>query len=290
MSELLVIGEVGINHNGSLMKAKRLIDMAKDCGCDVVKFQKRTIDTVYTREFLDSYRESPFGTTQRHQKEALEFGKEEYDEIHQYCAEKDIMWFASAWDIKSQEFLSKYNLSFNKIASAMLTNKPFIQKVAMEHRHTFISTGGSTHKDIDWVVNEFKSKQTPFTLMHAVSTYPCRDEDCNIRMVNTLAKKYRCEIGYSGHERGLTPSLLAVTLGATVIERHITLDRTSYGSDQSASLEKRGLEVLVREARLIKSMLGDGEKRILSEERDVMKKLRYFEKSNYRYDGKVAYG
>ena len=283
MSELLIIGEIGLNASGSLVTAKRLIDMAKDCGCDAVKFQKRDVDTVYTREFLDSYRESPFGTTQRHQKEALEFGKEEYDEIHKYCAEKNIMWFASAWDIKSQEFLSKYNLSFNKIASAMLTNKPFIQKVAMEHRHTFISTGGSTYKDIDWVVNEFKSRQTPFTLMHSVSTYPCKDEDCNIKMVQTLAKKYRCEVGYSGHERGLTPSLLAVAVGVTAIERHITLDRTSYGSDQSASLEKRGLEVLVREAQSIKRMLGDGEKRILPEEREVMTKLRYFEKSNYRY-------
>lgn len=276
MSELFIIAEIGINHGGSLETAKKLIDMAKDCGCDAIKFQKRDINTVYTQEFLDSPRESPFGKTQRNQKEGLEFGTEEYDAIHSYCAERDIFWFASAWDIKSQNFLRKYNLQFNKIASAMLTNRQFIKMVASENRHTFISTGGSTMPEIEWAVNQFRDKRCNYTVMHAVSTYPCDDKDCNINMIDTLKKKFTDDVGYSGHERGLTPTLLAVAKGITTIERHITLDRTSYGSDQSASLERYGLEVLVREARFIKSMLGSGKKEILPEEAVTMKKLRYF--------------
>ena len=282
MSELLIIGEVGINHGGSLETAKKLIDMAKSCGCDAVKFQKRDIDTVYTQEFLDSPRESPWGITQRHQKEGLEFCKAEYDEIHRYCVEKRILWFASAWDVKSQEFLRTYNLPFNKIASAMLTNRPFVKTVAYEHRHTFISTGMSNMQDIDWAIDMFKTTHTPYTIMHAVSTYPCKDEDCNIAMINTLKKKYHGEIGYSNHSPGILPSILAVANGATAIEVHITLDRSSYGSDQSASLEKHGLELLVRDCRLVKSVVGDGRKTITLDEHKNMEKLRYWENDSIR--------
>lgn len=277
MSDLIIVGEIGINASGSLETAKKLIDMAKDCGCDAVKFQKRTIDTVYTQEFLNSPRESPWGTTQRHQKEGLEFSKEDYDEIQRYCAQKNIFWFASAWDMKSQEFLSKYNLTFNKIASAMLTNKPLVQKVALEHRHTFISTAMSTIEDVSLAVSEFKSRQTPYTLMHTTGLYPCPDEHLNLKVMQTLAKRFNCSVGFSSHSPGILAPALAVSMGAEVIEVHITLDRSSYGSDQSASLERHGLETVVRDCRLVKTIMGDGIKRIGSEEMKIARKLRYFE-------------
>lgn len=283
MSDLMVIAEIGINANGSLGDAKKLIDMAKDCGADAIKFQKRDIDTVYSYEYLKSDRESPFGTTQREQKEGLEFSKKDYDAIDKYCKEKDIFWFASAWDEKSQEFLRQYNCTFNKIASAMLTNLPFVDMIASEKKQTFISTGMSTIAEIDKVIDIFKKHKTPFTLMHSVSLYPCPDDKCNLKAINTLKKKYGSEIGYSGHELGLTPSLLAVSMGATVLERHVTLNRAGYGSDQSASLEKHGLEVLVREARLISDMMGDGDKKKVSkEEQDVRDKLVYWDKKDLR--------
>ena len=275
----IIICEVGINHNGDINIAKQLIKMAKDCGADLVKFQKRDINIVYTQEFLDSPRESPWGTTQRHQKEGLEFGKDEYDEIDRYCKELGIPWFASAWDLESQKFLRQYDLKFNKIASAMLTYEPLLDMVASEGKHTFISTGMSTYKDIDNAVEIFKKYGTPYTLLHCVSTYPCEDEDCNLLMIQALGDRYRCPIGYSGHERGILPSVLAVSLGATVIERHITCDRTSYGSDQSASLERRGLELMIRDCRDVWKMLGDGDKKISDKEKNIAKKLRYFKEA-----------
>lgn len=278
MNNPFIISEVGINHSGSIDTAKKLIDMAFKCGCDAVKFQKRTIDVVYTQEFLDSPRESHWGTTQRHQKEGLEFGEAEYYEIDRYCKELGMPWFASAWDMESQLFLRKYNLKYNKIASAMLTYEPLLDMVASERKHTFISTGMSKFKDIDKAVEIFKSYDTPFTLMHCYSTYPCEDEDCSLLMVQVLGERYKCPVGYSGHEKGILPSVLAVSLGATVIERHITLDRTAYGSDQSASLERRGLELLVRDCRNIWKMFGDGEKKFDDKEKVVAKKLRYFNK------------
>jgi N-acetylneuraminate synthase len=250
--------------------------MAKDCGCDAVKFQKRNIDIVYTPEQLNAYRESPWGTTQRAQKQGLEFGVEQYDEIDQYCKSLDIVWFASPWDVDSFRFLDKYDCPYNKIASAMLTHPELVEEVAAAKKPTFISTGMSNYPQIDEVVAIFKSYDCPFTLMHAVSTYPCADEDCNLQMIRTLQARYQCPVGYSGHEVGVLPSLLAATLGATVIERHITLDRAMYGSDQAASLEKRGLEILVRDIRSMPGILGDGVKRILSQELEVAAKLRYF--------------
>ncbi|NQT81280.1 MAG: N-acetylneuraminate synthase family protein [Candidatus Aminicenantes bacterium] len=278
-----IIAELGINHNGSLETAKKLIDMAKKCGTDAVKFQKRTIDKVYSQELLASSRQSPWGTTQREQKEGLEFGKNEYDDIDRYCKEKNIYWFASAWDEKSQEFLRPYDLPFNKIASPMIPHKNLLEMVAEEGKHTFISTGMSNFEQIDRVANIFIKQKCPFTLMHCVSVYPCPDEWCNIKMIVTLKNRYNCPIGYSGHEHGILPSVLAISLGAVAIERHITLDRSMYGSDQSASLEKRGLELLVRDARETRQILGSGEKIIIPEEEKVAYKLRYFREEDFKW-------
>jgi len=273
---VFIIGEIGINHNGDLKIAKQLIDMAKECGCDAVKFQKRTVDIVYKKELLDSPRESPWGTTQREQKEGLEFSKEEYDDIDRYCKEKEIHWFASAWDIDSQIFLRQYGGKYNKVASAMLTHIPLLKAIAEEGKHTFISTGMSNYNQIDRALSIFREKGCPFTLLHCVSTYPCPDEDCNVGLIPALKDKYQCPIGYSGHEVGVLPSVVAVAMGAEVVERHITLDRAMYGSDQSASLEKRGLELMVRDCRAVNSVLGSGNKLISEKEKAVAKSLRYF--------------
>jgi N-acetylneuraminate synthase len=278
-----ITAEIGINHNGSVEIAKNLIDMAKECGADAVKFQKRTIDIVYTKEMLDSLRQSPWGTTQKEQKEGLEFDKKKYDKINAYCKEKGIYWYASAWDEKSKEFLRQYDLPFNKIASAMLTHKKVVEMVAEEGKHTFISTGMSNFEQIDRVVNIFEKKACPYTLMHCISVYPCPDEWCNTQMIKTFRDRYKCPVGYSGHEAGVLPSILAVILGAVAIERHITLDRTMYGSDQSASLEKHGLELVVRDARRVKQILGSGEKIIIPEEEKVSYNLRYFREDDFKW-------
>lgn len=272
------LAEIGINHNGDLETARKLIDMAKESGCNAVKFQKRDIDTVYTQEYLESARQSPWGTTQRDQKSGLEFGKEEYDEIDRYCKEIGILWSASAWDIKSQLFLGQYDLPFNKVASAMLTHFGLLEMIAQEGKHTFISTGMSTYSDINAAIEIFQAYNCPFTLFHCVSTYPCKDEDCNINMVSTLQNMYPgTPVGYSGHEAGTLPSLLAVSRGAQALERHITLDKSMYGSDQSASIERSELEYLVRESRKVVNTLGTGQKIFLQHEIPVAEKLRYFE-------------
>ena len=271
-----IIAEIGINHNGDIGIAKQLIDIAKEAGCDAVKFQRRTIDVVYTKEFLDSYRDSPWGKTQRDQKEGLEFGTEEYDEIDHYCKGKNIEWFASAWDEGSQEFLKQYELENNKVASAMLTHISFLEMVAREGKHTFISTGMATMGQIERAVNIFKNQKCKITVMHCVSTYPCSDEECNLNLIPILHERFCCPVGYSGHEAGILASVLSVTKGSVAIERHITLDRAMYGSDQAASLERRGIELLVRDARLVRGILGNGQK-ILSDDEFVMaKKLKYF--------------
>ncbi len=274
---IFIIAEIGINHNGDLGIAKDLIDMAKECGCDAVKFQKRTIDIVYDEEMLDSHRESPWGTTQREQKKGLEFGLDDYQEIDKYCKGKGIEWFASAWDIESLKFLRQYTCKYNKVASAMLTHIPLLETIAGEGKHTFISTGMSEYEHIDEAVSIFQEIDCPFTLMHSVSCYPSLDEECNISLIPVLKEKYQCQVGYSGHEKGVLPSVLAVSMGAQVIERHITLDRTMYGSDQSASLEKRGLELMVRDCRSVGSIMGSGTKVISEKEKSIAKKLRYFQ-------------
>jgi len=271
---LIFIAEIGINHNGDMAVCKKLIDLASDAGCDAVKFQKRDINLVYKKEFLESFRESPWGKTQLDQKKGLEFNSDQYEEINQYCKSKNIEWFASAWDKNSQEFLKKFNCKYNKIASAMLVDIEFLKMVAIEKKHTFISTGMSTMEDITKAVEIFRKENCPFELMHCVSTYPMKDDDANLKMINTLRDEFKCAVGYSGHETGLAVSYAAAALGASSIERHITLDRAMYGSDQAASLAPPGLKKLVPEVRKIQRALGDGKKKILEEEVPIAKKLR----------------
>jgi len=274
---IMVIAEVGINHNGDMELAKRLIDIAVVAGCDAVKFQKRTIDLVYTAEVLNAPRESPWGNTQRAQKEGLELSREEYEEIDKYCRERGIAWSASAWDIPSLDFIEEFDPPFHKVASAMLTHRGFIEAVASKGRTTLISTGMATIEIIDEVVEVFKTAGTPFVLLHTVSTYPSPEADLNLSMIHSLQERYRAPVGYSGHEPSVSPSIVAASLGASVIERHITIDRTMYGSDQAASLEENGLRQLVSVIRKIPAMLGTGEKDWAPGEREVAGKLRYWE-------------
>lgn len=271
---IFIIAEIGINHNGDLGLAKRLIETAKECGCDAVKFQKRDIDLVYTREFLDSPRESPWGTTQRAQKAGLEFGLEEYRKIDRYCAELGIEWFASAWDMNSLFFLDQFNCLNAKVASAMLADKKFLHAVADRKKHTFISTAMSDMDMIAVAVDIFRKKHCPFTLMHCVGTYPMKAEEANLRCIQTLRETFHCPVGYSGHESGLAVSYAAVGMGITALERHITLDRAMYGSDQAASVETAGLRSLVGTIRKMEISYGDGIKRVTPAEQDVAKKLR----------------
>jgi len=271
---IFFVAEVGINHNGDMGICKELIDVAADAGCDAVKFQKRDINQVYTQDFLDSPRESPWGKTQRDQKEGLEFNREQYEEIADYCAKKDIEWFASAWDTNSQDFLRQFDCKFNKIASAMIVHHDLLRMVADEGKHTFISTGMSTYDDIQKAVDIFREANCPFELMHTISTYPMRDEDANLRLIHTLRDRYQCNVGYSGHEVGLAISYAAAAMGITSLERHITLDRAMYGSDQSASIEPSGLRQLVGAVRKIEKAMGDGEKRVIDAEVPIARKLR----------------
>lgn len=271
---VFVIAEIGINHNGDVGIAKELIRLAKDAGCDAVKFQKRTIDRVYTKELLDSPRESPWGTTQRQQKEGLEFNYEQYKEIDSYCRGLGIEWFASAWDIESLKFLRQFNLKYNKVASAMLVYEDLLKEIASEKKYTFISTGGSYIENIEKAVDIFRKADCPFELMYCKGIYPMRDEDANLRCIETLRNHFNCNVGYSGHEVGLAVSYASVALGATSLERHITLSRAMYGSDQAASVEPAGLRMLVGSVRKIEHALGDGVIKILDSEESVMKKLR----------------
>lgn len=272
---LYLIAEIGINHNGNLEIAKQLIDAAADAGFDAVKFQKRTIEKVYTKELLDSPRESPWGTTQREQKMGLEFDHKQYQEIDHYCKERDVAWTASAWDIDSQRFIRDFGVSFNKVASAMLGHKPLLREIASEGKKTFISTGMVTLEEIDEVVNLFHQLNCPFELFHCNSTYPMREEDANLRCIPMLKVRYGCDVGYSGHESSLIKvCATAVALGATSLERHITLDRAMYGSDQAASIETHVLRNFVETMRKVPLILGSGEKIITSAELAVRKKLR----------------
>ncbi len=278
MKKVFVIAEIGINHNGDLSLAKKLIDMAIRCKCDAVKFQKRSIEIVYKEEELNSLRESPWGKTFREQKEGLEFSKNEYDEIDKYCKINKIEWFASAWDIESLKFLDTYNLKYNKVASAMLTHTNFLEEIATRGKYTFISTGMSNYEIIDKAVAIFKDKKCPFELMHSVSVYPCPEEILNLHLIKKIADRYNCKVGYSGHEPSLSPSIFAVALNAASIERHITLDRSMYGSDQAASIEESGLRELVSIVKKFPHIYGSAEKNFMEGEEKVAKKLRYWEK------------
>ena len=269
-----VIAEIGINHNGSLDIAKQLIDEAAAAGCDAVKFQKRTVEKVYSKEELDKPRQSPWGTTNREQKNGLEFNESDYEQIDLYCKEKNIEWFASAWDVDSQIFMRRFNCKYNKVASAMLTHRELLETIASEKKHTFISTGMSTLEQIDKVVEIFKDHGCSFELMHCNSTYPMQLQDANLRVMHTLQKRYNCNVGYSGHETGIIISCAAVAIGASSLERHITLDRAMYGSDQSASLEIVGLKRMMDYVRDINTAMGSPEKRVMDTEVPIADKLR----------------
>ncbi len=277
--DIYIIAEIGINHNGDLDIARQLIDLAKDSGCNAVKFQKRNIDLVYKQSFLDSPRNSPWGNTQRDQKEGLEFTVEQYYDIDSYCKKNDIDWFVSCWDINSQEIMRQFKTKYNKVASAMATNKDFLEVVAEEKKLTFLSTGMTTMEEIREAIDIFDSYGCPVILMHTVSTYPAKENQLNLSCINTLKNEFKKAVGYSGHESSVTPSIYAAALGAVCIERHITLDRAMYGSDQSASLQEAGLRNLVKSLRKYRIVLGDGIKRITPEEEEVAKKLRYWKES-----------
>jgi len=281
-SKTFVIAEIGINHNGDIKLAKKLIEKSKNCGVNAVKFQKRDINLVYTKEELDKPRESPFGTTNREQKLGLEFKEKEYDEINKFCKEIDIEWFASAWDLNSLDFLKKYDLKFNKIASAMIVDKKFLKEVAKEKKHTFISTGMSSYKEVDSAVEIFNNENCEFELMHCVSKYPFEAQHASLNLISKMREKYKCNVGYSGHEKsGIAISYAAVALGASSIERHITLDRTMYGTDQAASVTIAGFSELVGGIRTIeKAINGKQSKEILDIELEVAKKLRAHIKKN----------
>jgi len=272
--EIIIIAEIGINHNGDMKICKQLINAAADSGCNAVKFQKRDINEVYTKAFLDSPRESQWGNTQRDQKEGLEFSSDQYSEINEYCKVKGIEWFASAWDLNSQKFLNQFNCKYNKIASAMAVYEELLEEVAKEGKHTFISTGMCTYDDIQKAVDIFRKEGCSFELMHTVSTYPMKPQNANLNVIKSLREKFDCKVGYSGHEVGLSISCAASAMGITSLERHITLDRTMYGSDQSASVEPFGLNSLVNKVREIEMAMGDGVKRILEQEVDIAKNLR----------------
>ncbi len=270
-----LIAEVGINHNGDLTIAKQLIQDAAGAGFDAVKFQKRTIDLVYAEDYLAGPRDSPWGTTQRAQKEGLEFGQAEYEEIDSFCRDLGIDWTASAWDVDSQQFLGQFDLPFNKVASPMLGHQPLLAMIAKKQRKTFISTGMVTLDELDQVVEQFRAADCPFELMHCNSTYPMREEDANLLCIPMLRQRYGCDVGYSGHESSLLKiCTTAVALGATSLERHITLDRAMYGSDQAASVETHALRDFVETVRKVPSLLGTGEKSMSPDEQAVREKLR----------------
>ena len=271
-----IISEIGINHNGDAKIAKKMIKESKLCGVDAVKFQKRDIDLVYDKETLSSKRESPWGDTHRHQKEGIEFGLKEYKQIDEYCRSLDIEWFASAWDLNSLDFLKQFKLKYNKIASAMIIDKKFLEEVAKQGKHTFISTGMSNFKMIDEAVQIFKKNECSFELMHCISKYPFDDVMANLNMINVLKKRHDCNVGYSGHEKGgLAISYAASALGISSLERHFTLDRSMYGSDQAASITSPTFKQLVGGIRKIEMALeGSKDKVILEEEKSIAKKLR----------------
>lgn len=271
---VFITAEIGINHNGDIALACKMIREAAQAGCDAVKFQKRTVDKVYTPEFLASERMSPWGTTQREQKEGLEFGEKEYDMIHDFCRECNIEWFASCWDVASQKFLRKYDLKYNKIASPVLTNIPLLECCAEEGKYTFISTGMSTWEEIDTAVEVFHKYACPFELMHCVSIYPSVPEEANLCMIETLQKRYGVSVGYSGHEIGHFSTLGAVAMGAASIERHFTLDRNMYGSDQKSSIEPSEMKEMVSLIRQMEKARGTGERILTEKELAVRKKMR----------------
>jgi len=267
-----VIGEIGINHNGDLGIARRLIDVAAIAGAQAVKFQKRTLEVVYTAEELDRPRESPFGTSNGDLKRGLEFGADQYQSIDRYCTEKDVAWFASCWDEASVDFCEQFSPPAYKIASASITDDNLLRHHRRTGRPMIVSTGMCTIAQIDHAVQVLGTEQ--LVILHTTSAYPAKVSDLNLRMIPMLRERYGVPVGYSGHEVGLASSFAAVALGACMVERHITLDRAMWGTDQSASVEPQGLMKLVRDIRVIEQSLGDGVKKVSADEVPIMKKLR----------------
>ena len=274
---IYIIAEIGINHNGSLDIAKQLIDIAKVAGCDAVKFQKRNPDICVPEHQKNIMRETPWGKmTYLEYKYKIEFGKKEYNNINQYCNQKGIAWSASPWDLDSLNFLNQYDIPFIKIPSALLTDIDLISASAKIGKKIILSTGMSTTDEIDQAVKAIQSTNSNciYALLHCNSSYPAPNEDLNLACIQTLKDRYNCEVGYSGHEFGLTTSIASICLGATIIERHITLDRTMWGTDQMCSVEPQGLIKLVRGIKELKLAIGDGIKRVTKTEIPIRKKLR----------------
>ncbi len=270
----IVIADIGINHNGDMSIVKKLIDGAIEAGCDAVKFQKRTVEEIYSKIELDKYRQSPWGNTNRDQKNGLELGKVEYDEIDLYCKEKRIDWFASSWDIKSQLFLQSYNLKYNKIASAMLTDRELLEMIASEKKHSFISTGMSTIEEIGKAIDIFKQAECSFEIMHCNSIYPGHPKNANLNVIKTLQELFKCDVGFSSHQVGIILPPVAIALGVTSIEAHITLDRSMYGSDQAASIEIPGFIKMVNYIRSAEIAMGTSQKIVDKQEEAIKQKLR----------------
>lgn len=266
------VAEIGINHNGDINLAKNLIHMAHQSGCQAVKFQKRTVEKVYTAEELTMPRESVYGTTNGHLKHGLEFGYKEYLEIDRYCKELNMTWFASCWDVDSVDFIEQFNPPCYKIASACLTDRELVEYTKSKCKPLLISTGMSTLEEIDWCIKLIND--TDFMLYHCTSTYPNSIDEINLKVIPFLKERYNCPVGFSSHEKGIIASTVSVLLGACSIERHITIDRTLWGSDQAASLEQRGLSMMIRDIKNLSQILGDGEKRVYESEIPVKNKLR----------------
>src|SRR3989338_412364 len=270
--QVFVIAEIGINHNGDIEIAKKLIDLAHDSGADAVKFQKRTVGVVYTPEELAKPRENPFGPTNGHLKRGLEFGLDAYKEIDRYCKEKGIFWFASCWDEGAVDFIEQFNPPIYKIASASLTDEGLLKHTRSKGKPIILSTGMSTLEEVERAVKILGTED--LVLLHTNSTYPSKDEELNLKVIQTLRQLFPVPIGYSGHEAGVVQSIFAVMHGACVIERHITLDRASWGSDQAASLAPEGFRRLVRDVKLVSICAGDGVKRVYESEVPIIAKLR----------------
>ena len=272
-----IIAEIGINHNGDIKIAKKLIDIAKVAGCDVVKFQKRNPDICVPEHQKSVMRDTPWGRmTYLEYKYKVEFNKEEYDEIDSYCKRRDIQWSASPWDLDSLEFLNQYDIPFIKIPSALLTDLELIKESTKTGKKIIISTGMSTIEEVDDAVNIIlkTNSKIKFAVLHCNSSYPAPNNDLNLNCIQTLQQRYNCEVGYSGHEFGLTTTIATICLGATIIERHITLDRTMWGTDQMCSVEPQGLIKLVRGIRELHNALGDGKKVVTETEKPIRDKLR----------------
>src|SRR6202166_3999601 len=267
-----IIAEIGINHNGDIDLAKRLISVALAAGCDAIKLQKRTVDVVYTPDELAKPRENPFGPTNGDLKYGLEFGQEEYEEINVFCKSVKMLWFASPWDEASVDFLEHFQVPVYKIASAALTDDRLLRHIRATEKPIILSTGMSTYAQIDHAVQVLGKED--LVLLHTTSTYPATYDELNLRAIPTIAERYSVHVGYSGHETGIPTSVCAAALGACCVERHITMDRAMWGSDHAASLEPNGISRLVRDIRLVWASMGDGVKRVFDSEKPIIQKLR----------------